>query len=137
MIRKLFFFITLLKLIFSFAYAQDTAKSELLPPSFNEGLGDTNSSTSEIIPVCLNLAKVTRNIRYPDAAKDKNIHGKVLIKILVGLDGDVIELGEISGPEVFYSEVRRVSMKLKFSIASVNGKAIKCWVTVPFNFALY
>jgi protein TonB len=92
--------------------------------------------TVEESPECINLLEVSRKIIYPEEAKENAIKGKVYIQALVGFNGDVIKLGSIYGPEVFYKEVKRVSMMLKFTIARVKGKPVKCWVTIPFNFKL-
>jgi len=72
-------------------------------------------------PECKNIDKVGAWINYPDSAKKYGIEGRVTVKLLVGLHGEVI---------------KRVSMLLKFTPAKHNGEFVKCWVTVPFNFKI-
>jgi len=87
-------------------------------------------------PECKNIDKVGAWINYPDSAKKYGIEGRVTVKLLVGLHGEVIKTGVMTGPEIFYEEVKRVSMLLKFTPAKHNGEFVKCWVTVPFNFKI-
>lgn len=97
---------------------------------------DADTIRSEEIPVCLNLAEVKRSMVYPEEAKIDSIEGRVVIKLLVKENGDVEKTGMITGPEVFYEEVRRAGIKLKFSPGKVNGWPVKVWVPVPFVFQL-
>jgi len=87
-------------------------------------------------PEVKNYQSIAGWVNYPDSAKKNKIEGRVTIKLLVGLQGEVAKLGELTGPEIFYDEVKRVSIMLKFKPAKLNGKKVKCWVTVPFNFKL-
>lgn len=87
-------------------------------------------------PVAVNLGQVQASMRYPEIARQNGIEGKVTVKVLVGTDGSVIQIGSISGPEVFHSEVSSKVMNLQFNPAIQQGQPVKCWVTVPFNFTL-
>jgi len=95
-----------------------------------------NSFEVEVIPECVNLDAVKNSIVYPQIAVESNIQGRVSIKVLVGPDGHVIQTGTITGPEVFYDEVREKARGLEFTSGLQNGKAVKVWMTVPFNFKL-
>ena len=75
-------------------------------------------------------------MKYPELAIEAQIEGKVTVKVLVGLDGSVEKIGNISGPEIFYSEVKEKSRLLKFTPGLQNGKAVNVWISVPFNFKL-
>lgn len=87
-------------------------------------------------PECVNLAQVRGMMTYPEVARQAGIEGRVTVKVLVGPDGSVIKVGSISGPDVFHDEVRDKSMNLQFTPGLQNGKPVKVWVTVPFNFKL-
>lgn len=87
-------------------------------------------------PECVNLSQVRSSMKYPDIAREAGIEGRVNVKVLVGTDGSVIKIGSISGPDVFYDEVRTKAVDLQFTPALQNGKPVKVWVTVPFNFKL-
>jgi outer membrane biosynthesis protein TonB len=91
---------------------------------------------TELAPVPLNQYEVMKMINYPDEARENDIEGKVYILLLVGLTGDVEQQGELTGPYIFYNEVRRVSKMLRFTPGKVNGYPVKVWVTAPFNFKL-
>lgn len=100
------------------------------------GLPYADTIYSEEAPVPLNGSEVYRSIIYPEEAKEEYIEGKVIIHLLVGLDGNVEKTGEITGPKIFYDEVKRVSVNLKFSPGKVNGYPVKVWVKIPYNFKI-
>lgn len=87
-------------------------------------------------PEAVNLPQVRNSMIYPEVARQAGIEGRVTVKVLVGTDGRVIKIGALSGPEVFYDEVRSKAMLLEFTPGLQNGKAVKVWVTVPFSFRL-
>jgi len=97
---------------------------------------DRDTIKTEEAPVPINLTEVMKQVVYPEDARIDEIEGKVYIKLLVDENGDVEKTGSINGPEVFYIEVKRVAMNLKFTPAKINGYSFKCWVTVPFNFQM-
>jgi protein TonB len=87
-------------------------------------------------PECVNLSQVRAMMKYPEIAIQANIEGRVSVKVLVGTDGSVIKVSSISGPDVFHDEVRSKAINLQFTPGLQNGKPVKVWVTVPFNFTL-
>lgn len=87
-------------------------------------------------PECINLSEVRKMIVYPESAKEDLIEGRVTIKILVGTEGDVEEFSTLTGPAVFYKEIKRVSKYLKFTPAIYNNEKVKCWVLIPFSFKM-
>ncbi len=87
-------------------------------------------------PECVNLAQVRASMHYPEVARQAQIEGRVSVKVLVGTDGSVVKIGSISGPDVFHDEVRDKASNLQFTPGLQNGKPVKVWVTVPFNFKL-
>lgn len=87
-------------------------------------------------PECVNLSQVRGSMTYPEVARQAGIEGKVSVKVLVGTDGTVIKIGSLSGPDQFYDEVSNKAMNLQFTPGLQNGKPVKVWVTVPFNFKL-
>lgn len=90
----------------------------------------------EKAPEAVNLSQIRGLMIYPPMAIEAQIEGKVTLKVLVSEYGDVIKLGSISGPEIFHSEVKQKVSGLKFTPGLQNGKPVKVWVTVPFNFKL-
>jgi protein TonB len=90
----------------------------------------------EKAPECVNLGQVRSSMNYPEIARQAGIEGRVTVKVLVNESGSVIKVGSISGPDVFHDEVREKSTNLEFTPGLQNGKPVKVWVTVPFNFRL-
>ncbi len=90
----------------------------------------------EKAPECVNLAQVRSSMKYPEIAREAGMEGRVTVKVLVGPDGNVLKVGSVSGPDVFHDEVRDKAMNLQFTPGLQNGKPVKVWVTVPFNFKL-
>jgi TonB family protein len=87
-------------------------------------------------PECVNFEMVKNSIEYPPRAIESGQEGLVTVKVLVGTDGGVIEAGQVSGPEIFHNEVIDKAKNLEFTIGLQNGKPVKVWMTVPFNFKL-
>ena len=90
----------------------------------------------EKAPECVNLSQVRSSMKYPEIAREAGMEGRVTVKVLVGPDGNVIKVGSVSGPDVFHDEVRDKASDLQFTPGLQNGKPVKVWVTVPFNFKL-
>lgn len=90
----------------------------------------------EKAPECVNLSQVRSSMRYPEIAREAGMEGRVTVKVLVGPDGNVLKVGSVSGPDVFHDEVRDKASNLQFTPGLQNGKPVKVWVTVPFNFKL-
>jgi periplasmic protein TonB len=87
-------------------------------------------------PVAVNLAQVKSSMRYPEIARQSGTEGKVTVKVLVGPDGSVVQIGGFSGPDVFRDEVSSKVMSLQFTPALQQGAPVRCWVSVPFSFTL-
>lgn len=90
----------------------------------------------EKAPECVNLSQVRASMKYPEVAREAGMEGRVTVKVLVNESGSVIKIGSVSGPDVFHDEVRSKAMDLQFTPGLQNGKPVKVWVTVPFNFKL-
>lgn len=90
----------------------------------------------EKAPSPLNLGEVKAMMRYPDMAINSGIEGNVVAKVLVGRDGRVERIGNLSGPNIFHAEVRSKLNSLQFTPAIQNGRAVQCWINVPFSFKL-
>ena len=87
-------------------------------------------------PECVNLIQVRNSMSYPEIAIKGGIEGRVTVKLLVSEGGNVIKVDSISGPDVFHDEVLSKASNLEFIPGLKNGKPVKVWVTVPFNFKL-
>ena len=73
---------------------------------------------------------------YPDIARRAGIQDKVYVLVLVGKDGKVEEVGQITGPEVFHEAARKAAEQWEFEPAVQNDRPVRVWVSLPFNFQL-
>ena len=93
---------------------------------------DTLFIEEKLIP--LNFTEVMKTLQWPKQNPD--FEGKVYIKILIGKNGEVEGLGDISGPEVFYDEVRMAAGKFIFAPVQVNGHPTRVIINFPFTFKM-
>ena len=90
-----------------------------------------------IAPKPLNLDSVQKSLEYPDVCKEKLIQGKVHIKLLVDVDGLVINSIIRKSPDTLIStEVINKTKFLRFLPGINNGKPVRVWVNIPFDFKL-
>ena len=88
-------------------------------------------------PVAINISDIVSLIGYPQLARDANIEGTVVARILVDKLGNYER--HIIAREVhpFLQEaVEKHLSKLKFSPAIQGNRPIKFWVNVPFRISL-
>lgn len=90
----------------------------------------------EKAPAAINLNSIQSSMRYPEIARITGKEGRVVVRLLVGKDGTVEKIGKLSGPDEFRDEVSEKVMDLRFTPALQKNEAVKCWVSVPFNFKL-
>jgi TonB family protein len=72
---------------------------------------------------------------YPYEAREKQLQGQVLVKILVSTAGDVESVELISGDPVLARAAMEAAKKWKFKPFIKNGKPIKVSTNLPFSFA--
>jgi TonB family protein len=129
----------------SLVFTDNTNKSQD-DNAINDKLGNTKGNDQvkdifssievDVAPDCINLSQVRTSIDYPTIAVESGIQGRVTIKVLVGPDGNVLKTGSLTGPEVFYDEVREKAKDLQFTPGLQSNKPVKVWVNVPFSFKL-
>ena len=88
-------------------------------------------------PKPLNMERLIQEIGYPQAAVDSNRSGTVVLRVLVDENGDYKTHKVLSEVHpVLLSAVESHVSKLRFTPAILEGKTLKYWVNVPFNFKL-
>ena len=105
-------------------WGDDVLKSAPTMPSFPEGTGAL-------------MQYISRNIRYPQAAKDANIEGKVVVQFVVEKDGRVGEARVVRGVDKnLDEEAIRVCKSLpKFNPGkNADGEPVRVVYTLPVNF---
>jgi protein TonB len=88
-------------------------------------------------PAPVNLDEIKKNIKYPTIAKEGNIQGKVIIKILVDKEGNPVKHHVVRSPHQLLTDacVKEI-YKLKFTPGIQAQKPIKVWVQIPFDFKI-
>jgi TonB family protein len=81
---------------------------------------------------------VARNTKYPEAAKNQNIQGKVVARFMVKEDGSVsdVTILKSANPLLDEESVRVVSSLPKFTPGLLKGKAVPVWFMIPIDFKL-
>jgi len=83
-------------------------------------------------------AYIKKNLRYPMAAREDGIQGKVVINFIVGSNGE-IESAKVtrSVPGGCDAEALRVVKSMpKWKPGKQNGHAIRVYFTLPISFTL-
>ena len=78
------------------------------------------------------------HVRYPVAAQEAKIEGRVIVGFVVGRDGSVSDIKVVRGinPELDAEAVRVVSMMPKWIPGKQRGKAVAVKYTMPIMFRL-
>ena len=81
---------------------------------------------------------VAKNIRYPKAAEDAGIQGRVIVTFVVMKDGSIGEVKVAKGvsPELDGEAVRCVKSMPKWKPGMQKGQAVNVKFTMPISFAL-
>jgi TonB family protein len=88
-------------------------------------------------PEILNLEEIKQKIGYPSVAKDLEIEGTVIAKVLVDNTGKYIRhVFESSADKYLTKAVNNELPYLKFKPATKDGVPVAYWLTIPFKFVL-
>jgi TonB family protein len=81
---------------------------------------------------------VSRNVKYPESAKENNLQGRVLVKFVIEKDGSVsnVEVGRGWGNELDDEAVRVVKAMPKWKPGKQDGKPVRVSFILPINFKL-
>ncbi|MCY3870447.1 MAG: M56 family metallopeptidase [Gemmatimonadetes bacterium] len=72
---------------------------------------------------------------YPEKARKEKIEGKVVLKVVVNMDGSVSDVRVLEGPEIFRQAAIDAISQSQFKPAAHNGKAVPVWVVMPIEFS--
>lgn len=78
----------------------------------------------------------TNPVKYPEAARKKNIQGTVALDILIGPDGSVESVKVTDGPKELTKAATDSVKGWKYQPVLLNGKAIEVETTVNVGFKL-
>lgn len=81
---------------------------------------------------------LNQNIRYPAAAQENNIQGRVTVQFVVELNGSISNVVVVRGvdPNLDKEAVRVVKSMPKWTPGMQNGRAVRSKFTLPVNFKL-
>lgn len=84
------------------------------------------------------FAFVGKNLKYPIAAQEANVSGKVFVKFVVRKDGTVSDIKVMQGIGFGCDEetVRVIAQMPKWSPGKQNGKPVSVYFTMPVNFVI-
>ena len=83
---------------------------------------------------------VTKNLNYPQRAKEKGLTGKCFLRFVVNSEGNVIDIDILKGvprcPECDQEAKRVISMMPKWKPGTQKGKPVSVFFNLPINFKL-
>ena len=85
------------------------------------------------------LPQATRTVKpdYPPIAQQAGMEGKVVVRMLIDVDGSVRRAEIETSSAMFDNDALEAARKWRFSPALSNGKPVMAWVRVPFDFRLH
>ncbi|MDF1548892.1 MAG: M56 family metallopeptidase [Bacteroidales bacterium] len=81
---------------------------------------------------------IASNVKYPKAAAENGIEGKVYVRFAVDAEGEVrnVSIARSVSPLLDEEAIRVMKSVPKFIPGKQNGKNVAVWYTVPINFSL-
>jgi TonB family protein len=77
-------------------------------------------------------------VEYPEEAKKAGLEGRVVVYALIDTSGNVIEAEtDSSGYTILDESARKAMLKVRFTPALKDGKAVQYWYTMPILFKPY
>ncbi len=96
-------------------------------------VGDEGFVASSTNPKIINFVKP----QYPEIARRSQIEGTVIVKVLVGPDGNVKDAQVIqSVHQLLNNAALAAARKCKFIPGKQRNIPVKAWMALPFNFRL-
>jgi len=82
---------------------------------------------------------LSENIKYPSAAREKGISGRVLAQFVVNRDGKIVDIEIMRSPDISLSkETKRLLKKMpKWKPATQGGKTVRSRFLLPVNFHMH
>src|SRR5206468_2945998 len=84
-------------------------------------------------------AYIMSHLNYPDAAREANIQGQVIVKFVVNEDGSVSDAAVVRsvGGGCDEEALRMVMSMPKWKPGGQNGQLVKVYFTLPIHFVLH
>ncbi|MEM8898473.1 MAG: energy transducer TonB [Bacteroidota bacterium] len=122
---------TLLCLIFTGCVTNSEVEEEAKAPNIHEYFELDQE------PEPLNMREVQMSIGYPKEAMDNNIQGVVVMRVLVGEEGEYVkhEVVKEESP-ILMEAINEKIENLKFTPGIKEGASVSAWVNIPFKFKM-
>ena len=82
-------------------------------------------------------AIVRANLVYPDQARDRGIQGTVVVDVLVGTDGGVVDARVAKSIEMLDNASLEAVRRWRFRPATAGGRPVATWVAVPTKYTIH
>ena len=81
---------------------------------------------------------LANNVKYPPAAQEMGIQGKVVTSFVVNTDGSIVDVKIVRSvsPELDQETLRVISLMPKWKPGTQKGKPVRVRYTLPLNFRL-
>lgn len=81
---------------------------------------------------------LSSHVRYPGAAQENNIQGRVVVQFVVKRNGEVGQVKVVRSvdPDLDREAVRVVKSLPKFNPGRKDGQPVNVWYTLPVTFKL-
>lgn len=81
---------------------------------------------------------IKTNITYPKEAEEADIQGIVYLRFVVEMDGQLTQLEVLKSPHILLSKeaLRVMGLSPKWIPATMQGKAVRSYFTIPIRFKL-
>jgi protein TonB len=104
----------------------------LTPPDLNE--------EEPVVPFA-DLSKKPEPIRkvkpdYPELARKAGISGTVVVKVLIGTDGNVEDVEVFKSLPMLDNAAVEAAKQFRFTPGMQRDRAVRVWMSIPFNFRL-
>ena len=73
---------------------------------------------------------------YPEVARKSKLEGEVVVRVLVGKDGNVETVEVLNGPDIFQEAAVSAARQFRFRPGKHEGERRKVWMIMPINFTL-
>ncbi len=101
-------------------------------------LGDLDNVTLTEDAVDTKPIPRTRPLTYPDRARQRRIEGRVVVNVLIDIEGNVkkVQILEAEPPNVFNEAVLSAVPNWTFEPAKYEGRPVQTWARIPIPFRL-
>ena len=118
------------------AQSNESAQQAVQPASDREA--DSAPKSVVDVPEATAQRELLRRVEpeYPEAARDQNIQGPVVLEVHIGTDGSVENVDVVSGPQPLAQASTDAVKQWKFKPRVVNGRPVEMQTRVTFDFKL-